>query len=580
MSALDGLNEQQCKAARATTGQLLIIAGPGTGKTKTLAARIVHLLQSGAAKPEEVVALTFTNKSAREMQQRVSAQLDGSIRLTIATFHALAGRLLTDIQTTLATQQEITDITKHVKRSMGQKGLSERDIVLAITRAKNRTTPVDDPLTKQLVDIYNLELASRGLHDFDDMLTMLKAHLTENISPFTHVLVDEFQDTNDIQYEILKLLASNAKSVFAIGDPLQSIYGFRGASAGVFDRFKADWPTAETIRLETNYRSTPQVVRASAAVFPEEPALHPNRADQGSVQIIETLNEYAEADWVVHEIEQQLGGSTMISGSKHHTAGVDRTFKNFAVLYRTHATAKALQRSLENSGLPFQVAGEGSPYLQPEVQAIIQAMRYIAGQGPAPSVKGLTSSQVKHLLDDHRDELAKLSLSPLASYIVNTLSIETERNSGVIRQFIQSLVRIDTTPLPDFMPYISKLADQEYYDPNAEVISLLTIHAVKGLEFSQVFLIGTEEDILPLSKKGQIADIEEERRLFYVAATRAKDDLYILHTRSRGKEKAELSRFARQLPESVATRIVDPAIAGQVAKIKKRAQKKAQSSLF
>jgi superfamily I DNA/RNA helicase len=160
------------------------------------------------------------------------------------------------------------------------------------------------------------------------------------------------------------------------------------------------------------------------------------------------------------------------------------------------------------------------------------------------------------------------------------LSIEDERNKGVLKQFIQSLVRIDTTPLPDFIPYINKLADQEYYDPNAEVISLLTIHAAKGLEFSQVFLIGAEENILPHSRKGQTTDIEEERRLFYVATTRARDDLYILHTRSRGKEKAELSRFVHQLPESVAPRIVDPAITSQVAKIKKRAQKRAQSSLF
>lgn len=580
MSVLDGLNEQQRKAASATDGSLLIIAGPGTGKTKTLAARIVHLIQSGAARPAEVVALTFTNKAAREMEQRVSAQLEGVDVPTIATFHGLANRLLKDIETALATPQDQMAITKHVKHTVGPKGMSERDILLAITKAKNQAAPMTDPLIKRLVDAYNLELAARKLHDFDDMLAMLRVYLTYNESSFRHILVDEFQDTNDIQYEIFKLLAVQAKSVFAIGDPLQSIYGFRGASAGVFDRFKTDWPTAEIIRLETNYRSTPQVVNASAAIFPGEPALKPARTDQGSVKVIETLNEYAEADWVVHELESQLGGSTMIAGSEHHGTQVGRTFKDYAILYRTHATAKALQRALESSGLPYQVAGEGSPYLRPEVQAVIQTIGYLAGQAEAPTFKDLTSTQIKHLLDDHKEELVSQKLSPLANSIVNMLSIETERNRGVLRQFIQSLMRIDNTPLPDFLPYINKLADQEYYDPNAEAISLLTIHAAKGLEFSQVFIIGAEENILPHSKKGQVADVEEERRLFYVAATRARDDLYILHTRKRSKEKTELSRFVKELPESIAPRMVDPALASQAAKIKKRAQKRAQSSLF
>ncbi len=252
MSALDGLNKQQLRAATAADGPLLVVAGPGTGKTKTLTARIVHLLQTGNVDPGVLLALTFTNKAAREMQERVAAQL-GAVRLPlITTFHALASRLLPQQESKcLATAQELTAITKHVKRLFATKGMSDRDVALRISKAKNQAVAPDEPTTRQLVDAYNAELLDQGLYDFDDMLLELRHHLAEVKSPYAYILVDEFQDTNDLQYDILRLLAPHG-NVMAIGDPLQSIYGFRGASAAVFERFACDWPDATTIRLSVS----------------------------------------------------------------------------------------------------------------------------------------------------------------------------------------------------------------------------------------------------------------------------------------------------------------------------------------
>ncbi|HEU4914850.1 MAG TPA: ATP-dependent helicase [Candidatus Saccharimonadales bacterium] len=578
MSALEGLNDQQRLAATSDDRCLLIVAGPGTGKTKTLTARIANLVQSGVD-PAHILALTFTNKAAREMAERVSAALGQTRPPVITTFHALANRLLPPPSTTLASPSQLADIAKHVKRVLSVRGMSERDIALAVSRSKNQSAAESDQTVREVVEAYQAAMAEQGLHDFDDMLKMLHDYLRQQKQPFLHVLVDEFQDTNDLQYDILTLLARDA-SLFAIGDPLQSIYGFRGASAGVFDRITTDWPDTQVIRLETNYRSTPQVVALAAGVFPDEPPLIAHRQEAGNAKVIEALNEFGEADWVVHAIEQSLGGSTMLTGSQHHTADQQRTFRDFAVLYRTHATAKALQRALEASGLPHQIAGEGSPFARPDISAVTACIGYLAGSNDPPKVKEMSVSQARHLLDDHKARLLGFKLDELAAKIVNMLTIENERNITEIKQFIQSLARIKDMPPAEFMTYLAGIAQQEYYDPDAEAISLLTIHAAKGLEFSQVYLIGAEEGILPLSKKGRIADIGEERRLFYVAATRARDDLYMTFVRQRAKQKPELSRFVRELPPGLAAMEADPAMAAQITRIKKRAQKRAQSSLF
>jgi superfamily I DNA/RNA helicase len=551
------LASDQAQAVEAGAGPVLIVAGPGTGKTKTLTARIAHLIETGVP-AGQVLALTFTNKAAREMAARVKELLPDTKPL-ITTFHGLCHRLLADAgQTTdIIPEPDRQTLLRNLKKSHDLKGMSVRELALRLSRAKNAIEPPADPALVQLLELYNHELATRNLFDFDDLLQrtyqLLKTDQEVRLGiqkRFSAILVDEFQDTNLLQYELLRLL-NRTDNLFVIGDPLQAIYGFRGARADIFERFLKDWPKALQVRLTTNYRSTPEIVALSGAIFPDTPPLRAYHDTEGHVQAVEVLNEYSEADWIIRTLEQEIGGSTMLKGSEHHTAaGRAESFRDFAVLYRTHATAKALRRQLDESGIPYQVAGEGSPYEKPEVKTILE---------------GLAKSEQKdRTLSQHAETLAHhFGLKP----------------SPELRQFINSLSRFDNHSPHDYLKHVELIAEQEFYDPSADAVTLLTIHAAKGLEFKHIFLIGAEEGLLPHYHPGQEPDLAEERRLFYVAVTRARDLVDILHARKRGGQPAEPSRFLK-LDETILPHIIDPEINQQIKRIKKRAQKRAQTSLF
>lgn len=605
------LNPEQRRAVEAADGPLLIVAGPGTGKTKTLTARIAYLVQSGRAHPGEILALTFTNKAAGEMQERVAARLGeqssgqkpggiskpntrGSQKPTIATFHALA-HLLLDLpeKSKLVGDIERVAVLQALSKTKAGKGLSLRDMSLMISRAKNALPAALTALAAaegeharlpELVQAYNAEIHTHDLYDYDDLLIWLyealgRPDFQQKARRFSYILVDEFQDTHDLQYEIVRRL-NRTNNLFVIGDPLQSIYGFRGASSKIFDRFEHDFPGAARVRLLTNYRSAPQIVRLAGALFPAAPALQAHRREPGRAMAVEVLNEYGEADWIVGEIERQIGGSDMLRSSKHHGAGEKRTFSDFAVMSRTHAGSAAVQSALEKSGIPYQVVGEGSPFLQPHATAIIQSFAYLAGFGDAPSVRDLKPSQVARLLDPLKPSIHDVPLTRLAEQIAKLLNLYNEKNTRAVKQFTNALVRHDNMPPAIYVRHVQKMAEQEYYDPAAGSVTLLTIHASKGLEFPVVFVIGAEEGNIPLARKGIATDREEEKRLFYVAVTRARDELYVLHARTRKKDKREQSSFLTALPKNVVEQMVDPTIADQVKRIKRRAQKRAQGSLF
>jgi superfamily I DNA/RNA helicase len=569
------LNEQQLAAVRAGDGPIAIIAGPGTGKTKTLTARIAHLVDSGRAAPDEILALTFTNKAAREMQERLRPLL--SSPPLVCTFHGLAYRLLGEPAETLISDNTRNELLRDLSAQTKPK-LAARDLGLLISSAKNQLQPSKDPAVHAAVAAYNDLLAQKQLYDFDDLLLRLHAwlHVPEHTVPYRYILVDEFQDTNDLQFELLKLLNVTG-NLFVIGDPLQSIYGFRGAHAGIFDRFLQEWPSASKIVLETNYRSVPLIVATANAIFPDAPALTASRDEAGVVQCIEVLNEYSEADWVVNQIEQQLAGSTMLRSSEHHSTDKQRTFKDFAVLYRTHAAARAAQKALEANGIPYQIAGEGSPYEKPYIQTILDALSFVDGTGQAPAVGPHTSSQIAHLLAP-LVQRQPMPLTQLVQEIINKLSLESDKYAVALRQFTNSLLPYDDRPLADYLEHIKIIADQAYYDPAADAVTLLTIHAAKGLEFSCVFLLAVEEGTLPHLPKNKPANLEEERRLFFVAVTRARDELYMLHARKRTSELRELSRFVTALP--TVEHVLDPGLASQQRKIAKRQQKRSQTSMF
>jgi superfamily I DNA/RNA helicase len=585
MSLYKELNEQQRRAVEAEDGPVLIVAGPGTGKTKTLTARIAHLLTTGVA-PGEITALTFTNKAAKEMRERVMGLLGHKQTLPrIATFHALGHEFLsqqTDEPLRFVGEAERLAIIRALPKSTELKALSSRELAGRISRSKNSLSLKTDDLAK-LVARYNKALVEKGWHDFDDLLAQTYQLLSDDMAirqavakTCRYLLVDEFQDTNELQYQLLRLIRGS-DNLFIIGDPLQSIYGFRGASGGIFQRFKIDFPAAQEITLTTNYRSAPEIIALSNAVFPDAPELRAYQKQSGRVQAVQVLNDFSEANWIVSEIDQHLGGTDMLkSHSTDDSRAQIRQFSDYAVLYRTHRVAKVLEQKMADSGIPYQVVGDDSPYEQPLIKTILQTLRFLA-EGEAPSVKGVSPSQLETLLGDV--DMGQ-PLSRLVEAIIRKLGLDQEGTHQRLSQFMSTLVHFDAKPLADYLKHIDDIAEQGFYDAGAEAVTLLTIHAAKGLEFTHVFLVGAEEGLLPFMRKDKPTDVEEERRLFYVAVTRAQQQLDILYTKSRGSGPAELSRFVRGISGDILPRLTDPAMASQQKRQHKRRLKRAQQTLF
>lgn len=534
-------NPQQLQAVQAGDGPVVIVAGPGTGKTKTLAARIGYLVNSGVA-PGDILALTFTKKSAEELSERLATMLQNNAPKA-KTFHALCYELLGQ-QLHFASEPQRHQIIKGLKKPANLKGLSARDIGLQISLAKNSASP--SAAIDKLAKAYDKALRALGLSDYDDLLVRTKELLKQDSAKYQaikarykHILVDEFQDTNGLQYELLQLLRGT-DNLFVIGDPNQSIYGFRGASGNIFEQFNTDFPHSTHITLTINYRSAPQVVALSNALFNGN--LQANGRGPGTVQTVQVLNEYSEANYVINTIQQAIGGSDLHKAVSNADAWAG--LRDFAVLYRSRTAATVLQKLIEASGLPYQVVGEGSPYEQPDVQAIIAQLRQVDNNTPP-------FERAEHII-------ASSGITPTPQ----------------LQQFVASLVRFKTTK--QALDYFDQLAEQNFYDPRAEAITLLTIHAAKGLEFNHVFLLAAEEGVLPSSK----GDMAEERRLFYVAATRAKKQLDILHAKRRKGQPAQTSRFVLGVADAILPKVVDSQLVSDQRRATKRQAKRAQASLF
>jgi DNA helicase-2/ATP-dependent DNA helicase PcrA len=580
MKWLGELNEAQRRAAEADDGPLCIIAGPGTGKTKTLTARIAYLIAANKAKPGQILALTFTKKAAEEMRERVKALLTDfagispvSAKPKIATFHALCHDLLED-KRPFASDVQRLQIIKSLTKPKELKSVSTRELGLLISRAKNSVEAAEPEIAK-LVRAYNKALTEQDLRDFDDLLldvySLLKGDEKARKAVqerFHYILVDEFQDTNRLQYELLKLLRGH-DNLFIIGDPNQSIYGFRGASGTIFEQFKADFPTARTIVLTANYRSVPEVVGLSNALFPEASDLEAQSVTAGQVRAVQVLNEYGEANWVLAQIQQAIGGGDLLKVVSDDDRAAQRRLSDFAVLYRSRTAAMTFQKLLGESGLPFQVVGDGSPYDQPHIQAIIALLR-AAENGGLVEIEGF-SDQQRRLLEQELLNPEYTEPMALAERLISILGFNLTRE---LQQFLSVLVRFKD--IRSALRYFDVIAEQGFYDPKADAITLLTIHAAKGLEFPSVFVIGAEEGILP----GSRGELDEERRLLYVAATRARDYLEIVYAKNRSGQPAEASRFIRELPPHILPRHADPDMEDQVRRIALRAAKRSQQSLF
>ncbi|WP_028926580.1 UvrD-helicase domain-containing protein [Pseudonocardia acaciae] len=546
-SLLGGLDPDQRAAAELADGPLLIIAGPGTGKTRTLTHRIAHLLTAHGVPPEQCLAITFTRRAADELSERLAALApEHAPALTIATFHALGVRILRE---------------QHDRAGLGAHfGIADRAQQLAIatevagTEAEARRL-LDDPAREpELAERYRKELRGRDLVDFDDLVrlpvTLLESdpELTEAYrNRYRWISVDEYQDVDEWQYRLLRRLAPADGNLTAIGDPDQAIYRFRGADVGFFLRFRQDFPAARTVSLTRNYRcNAPILTGALRVVAPgtlvPDRELRPVGTGLGDalVGVHTAADEQAEASFVARTIERLLGGASFHSLDSGRvdsdgTQGLD--FSDFAVLYRTGRQARAVMEALTTAGLPFQRRSHDRLADRPGVEPILTEL------GFRPAGTPETTSVLARLRVAAGAVLERFDTPEIVHSAVDLLTPLAVRHGNDLAGFRAELalgVEVDT------------------WDPRADRVSLLTLHASKGLEFPVVFVVGCEDGLLPLRWPGagraepDDEHVREERRLLFVGMTRAQRHLYLSHS-------GERSPFLSALTPAVSERIGDAA---------------------
>jgi DNA helicase-2/ATP-dependent DNA helicase PcrA len=554
----DGLDPDQYAAAESVTGPLLIVAGPGTGKTRTLTHRLARIVTGHGIPAAQCLAITFTRRACEEMRERLDALLGAQAAdLTVVTFHRLGLDILrerhADVGLTadfaVADESRRTAILRDLLPDATAAEL--RRALADVSKAKcvENKSSVDD-----LTERYDKALHTAGLVDFDDLLVLpvrLLATrpdvLADYRDRFRWVCVDEYQDVDELQYRLLRLLCPptgpDGGNLCAIGDPDQAIYAFRGADVGFFLRFQEDYPAARLVALTRNYRSSPAIVASAlAAIKPTtlvpDRTLHPMRrrdSDGPRIAIRATADPDTEARYVVHTIEELLGGSTFHAHDSGRVVGDGvrggLSFDDIAILYRTGVQARPLMAALAKEGLPFQRRSHDRLRDHPGVRALLPYLRSTPESATIPLLRAAGATALAELPDDEEDIRAAIDLlGPLASrHTPEALLAELALGSEV-----------DT------------------WDPRANRISLLTLHAAKGLEFPIVFIVGCAEGILPLRWPGDDGDDAEERRLFFVGISRAQSHLYLSHPAKDNRRDLSPSSFLSVLDDTLAERITAP----------------------
>ncbi len=504
---LDRLDAMQRVAASASSGAMLIVAGPGTGKTRTLTHRIAYLVAELGVEPEQCLAITFTRRAAGELTERLHALLpDRADRLTVGTFHSLGLSIL--------------------REHTGRFGLPENFTIAEDADHASGVVSMDELISLPV----ELLSADPGLAD-------------RYQARWPWIFVDEYQDVDEQQYRLLTLLSPPDGNLYAIGDPDQAIYAFRGADVKYFMRFSEDFPQARTVRLTRNYRSAAPILAAAVqAIAPgslvQGRILEPARRDTDAelVGLYSAASEADEADHVVRTIEELVGGSShhaLDSGRASGHSTLELSFSDIAVLYRTDAQAAILLGALERAGIPVQKRSHNRLTDRAGVKAIAKELPFQTGTVAArirAAAAALTGGSLTGAGLDAADvHTAVELLAPLARRCGDDLDLLlTELRTG---------------------------AEVDALDPRADTVTLLTLHAAKGLEFPVVFLTGCEDGLLPLRFPGAECDEAEERRLFFVGMTRAQDRLYLSHSPRRYRHGAE-----RELPPSPFLSSVDPSL--------------------
>lgn len=633
---LDGLNEQQRAAVTAGNGPVLVLAGPGSGKTGVLTRRIAYLISQMDVPPRAIMAVTFTNKAANEMRHRVEGFLGAqTLGLRIGTFHATCAHILRrEADNTpygrdyviFDTDDQLSAVTQAMAEvNIDTKKFNPRAVLGMISSAKNEMISASayvaqDYMSEIVKRVYpryqSILLDSNGM-DFDDLLletvNLFRNHpdvLEKYQKLYPFVLVDEFQDTNTVQYHLVRMIAAPRNNVFVVGDEDQSIYAFRGADFRNVLRFKEDYPDAKVILLEQNYRSTQVVLDVARAVIDRNSnrtakALFTTRQGGEPVTVYEAYDDDYEARYIMGEIERL-----------RDTVGYD--FSDFAIMYRTNTQSRALERACRDYGVPYTLVGGVSFYKRREVRDLLAYLRLVLNPDDRISFARVINMPRRGIgkksLEDFQYWAAKADLtygealwqlingdeSPLSSRAAKAFadfgrmlfSWQTIAQSGDVVNLFDTvmsdtgyslhlhstsknedeanerqdnlnelrglLVRAmeNEQSLAEFVTDQMLMTDADTMDTEADKVTLLTLHAAKGLEYPVVFLTGVEHGLLPhIRALEEVGGVEEERRLFYVGITRAKDQLYLTYafrrTMYNGSGMNERSPFLLDIPSEL-----------------------------
>lgn len=526
------LDADQRQAAEIIAGPLLIVAGPGSGKTKTVTHRIAHIIKNHGVATTQCLAITFTRRAADEMRDRLRVLLpDVWDQIPIFTFHALGLSILQERWNAAGLQRgfRVASEAERLQLLQDGLGLSEkkaRSRLAAVSQVKRTgISPVEKKL-RDALEVYAQAIEERNLVDFDDLVIRAANALeadpglrAEYQQRYQWVCIDEYQDVDEQQVRLIKQLVPPDGNICAIGDPDQAIYKFRGADVRFFTQFQDDFPSVQTVRLTRNYRSDRNIVTLSAQVIAQSGSGQrsvPVQEDTPSlITLHEAPTEKAEAEFIVQTLEQTLGGHSFFSidsGRSADVEGHELSFSDFAVLYRIEAQAAAIVEALQRSGMPFQKRSHTRLLDHPGVSRLVDMLRTSPGTG-ALSVRLETAlAQLQNATDDP------------------ALSEETREALELLKPVAETC----EADLDGFLSELSLETQVDTWDSRADRISLLTLHAAKGLEFPLVFIVGCEDGILPLRwGKAEQEDLDEERRLFYVGVTRAKTKLYLCRAKKR-----------------------------------------------
>ncbi len=559
---LAALDADQRAAAEHAAGPLLIVAGPGSGKTRTLTHRIAYLVSHHEIEPSRCLAITFTRRAASEMRERLQALLPSAWEsIEVCTFHRLGLSVLREhgervgIEPGFRIADEL-ERSELLARALQIAEKKARRLLAAISRHKRSDAAAVNAELGEALECYRQQMRAQNLLDYDDLVELAVEVLSSDDElcsrwreRFPWLSIDEYQDVDEQQYRLVRLLAPPDGNVCAIGDPDQAIYGFRGADVRFFGRFEEDFPGARRVQLRRNYRSGRPIVEASGQVIARSDGVA--RASQALVDspqlitIHQAATDRAEAEFVVHAIEQMMGGHTFFSVDSRRSDGTEQadwSFSDFAVLYRTEAQSALLGEALARSGMPFRALSHRGILDQPAARDLVERLRELP---PSGSV------------------LARLQSAASRALSEAEAKAEQPAPIGAAMALLEPLAAAAGSDLDGWLATLALGTEADGWDPRADSISLLTLHAAKGLEFPVVFLVGCEDGILPLVwGKASETDLGEERRLCYVGMTRARQRLLLCWARKRqwrGKVRArEMSPFLRdieqQLLEHSATR--------------------------